>query len=116
MLVTSQNITSMTMSSVSTRPYIAPAKPSRTPANWPSSVVSSKKYQRQYSSTSAPTPVTMRVSTQPSTSICMERFRPSCGIQETLSNGAGSPARTCGVITSAWMNAAAGMSAAIANA
>ena len=115
MLVTSQNMTSMTRSSVRTRPYIAPANPSRTPANWPIPAESSWKYQRQYSSTSAPTPVTMRVSTQPRTSMFIDRFNPSCGIHATETKGVG-PSSTWGVSTSAWMNAAAGMRAAMANA
>ncbi|CNL00510.1 Uncharacterised protein [Mycobacterium tuberculosis] len=47
MLVASQNITSITRSSVRTRPYIAPAKARRTPANCPMPAASSWKYQRQ---------------------------------------------------------------------
>ena len=50
MLVTSQNITSSTRSSVVTRPYIAPAKARSTAANCPRPSLESRKYQRQYSS------------------------------------------------------------------
>ena len=115
MLVISQNITSTMMSSVRTSPYIAPANPRSTAANRPTPCVLPSKYQRQYSRTSAPTPVTMSVRTQLRVSMRIERSMPSWGIQGRDSAGT-RPAMTSGVAMAAWTKATTGSSAATKNA
>ena len=94
-----------------TRPYIAPANASSTAENWPTPSVLPRKYQRQYSITSAPTPVTISAITHERVSSRADSSMPSGGIQSNASNGI-SPDSTAGVWIAVYVKAATGSRAA----